>query len=184
MPSNMPLNKFIAFTFVAFLYLTNSYGQSKADMSSRLTQIRLVYQQINAYKNYKIVTIDDSEEFLGHATDNGGSLKGYYKGDSLKKVVEWIGMSNRIVQIEYYFDQGKLVFVYSTDSRCKFNNKTEEIDCSKFEKVAKGRYYFSDNKLIYTIFSDKEDEKTKQEDAANYLISSIDYVKLLNGRRK
>ena len=180
----MTLHKFLTLTFISVLCLTNSYGQGKADKSSILAQIRQAFQQINAYKNYKVVTIDDAEEFLGQGTDNGGSLKGYYKADSLKKIVEWVGLSNRVVQNEFYFNNGKLVFVYSTDSRCKANNKTGEIDCSKFDKVFKGRYYFSNGKLIDTILSDKEYEKTKLQDAADFLISGTDYMKLLNARRQ
>jgi hypothetical protein len=180
----MTLRKFIALTFVCIFCLINSYGQDKAHKSSVISQIKQVFQQINAYKNYKVVTIDDSEEFLGHGTDNGGSLKGYYKGDSLKKIVEWVGLSNRVVQNEYYFNNGKLVFVYSTDNRCKANGKTSEIDCSKFDKIFKGRYYFSNAKLIDTILGDKEHEKTKQQDAAVFLTSSKDYIKLLNARQQ
>ena len=174
----------IALTFSAVLTLTNSYGQGKADKSFTHSQIKKVFQEVNDYKNYKIITIDDSEEFLGHGTDNGGDLKGYYKGDSLKKIVEWVGLSNRVVQREYYFDKGKLVFVYTTDSRCKFNDSTEEPDCSKFDKVLKGRYYFHDDKLIDAILSDKAQEKTKQGDSKDFLTSSKDYMKLLNARRK
>jgi hypothetical protein len=179
----MTLRKFIALTFVSVLCLT-CYGQGKADKSSTLTQIKQVFKQINGYKDYKIVSIDDSEEFLGHATDNGGSLKGYYKGDTLKKIVEWIGLSNRVEQNEYYFNKGKLVFVYATDGRCKADNKTGEIDCSKFDKVFEGRYYFDRDKLIDTILSDKEHKETKQQDAVDFLTSSNDYIKLLNSKRQ
>lgn len=180
----MTLRQLIALAFVNILTLTNSFGQSKQDKNSIISQTRQVFRQINAYKNYKVVTVDDAEEFLGHGTDNGGSLKGYYKGDSLKKIVEWVGLSNRVVQNEYYFNNGKLVFVYSTDSRCKANDKTGEIDCSKFDKVNKERYYFNGDKLIDTVLSDKEHEKTKQQDAADFLTSSDDYSKLLNARRQ
>jgi hypothetical protein len=181
---NMTLRKFIALTFVSVFCSINFYGQGKADKSSTIAQVRNVFRQVNGYKNYKIVTIDDSEEFLGHGTDNGGSLKGYFKGDSLKKIVEWVGLSNRVVQNEYYFNGGKLVFVYSTDSRCKSNDKTGEIDCSKFDKVFTGRYYFDSDKLIDTILNDKEHEKTKAQDAGDFLTSSKGYIKLLNARRR
>ncbi|HET9430493.1 MAG TPA: hypothetical protein VFO70_04920 [Chitinophagaceae bacterium] len=180
----MPLRNFMALAFLTVLTLTHSYGQGKLDKSSIITQIKQVYRQINDYKNYNVVTIDDSEEFLGHGTDNGGSLKGYYKFDSLKKIVEWVGLSNRVVQNEYYFDRGNLVFVYSIDSRYRFNDSTAEFDYSRFDKVYKGRYYFSKDKLIDTIHSDKEQEKTKQKDATNFLTSSKNYMILLNQKRK
>jgi hypothetical protein len=105
---------FISLTFFAVLTLTNAYGQDKQDKTAAIAHIRQVFQQINSYKNYRVISIDDSEEFLGHATDNGGSLDGYYKGDSLMKIVAWVGLSNRVVQHEYYFNKGKLVFVQRT----------------------------------------------------------------------
>jgi hypothetical protein len=175
---------FIALTLFALITLTNAYGQDTKDKTATISQIRQVFQQINGYKNYMVVTIDDSEAFLGHATDNGGSLKGYYKGDSLVKMMEWIGLSNRVVQNEYYFDKGKLVFVYSTNSRCKSNDKTGEIDCSTFIRVSTARYYFSKDKLIEAILSDKEEAKTKQQDAADFLTSAMEYRKLLTARRR
>jgi hypothetical protein len=124
----MTFLKFIPLTFSAFLILTNSYGQNRENKSFKISQIKKVFQEINNYKNYKIITIDDSEEFLGHGTDNGGSLKGFYRGDSLKKIVEWVGLSNRVIQNEYYLDKGKLVFVYSTDKQYKFDDNKGEFD--------------------------------------------------------
>jgi len=85
MQQHMIFFKSILLIFVAFLTLTNLYGQNKESKNFRIAQIKQLFRQINNYKNYKVVTIDDSEDFLGHGTDNGGSLKGYYKGDSLKK---------------------------------------------------------------------------------------------------
>ena len=178
----MNFRHFIALTFFAGLILTNTYGQDMQDKTAAFAHIRQVFQQINGYKHYKVVTIDDSEEFLGHATDNGGSLSGYYKEDSLMKIVAWVGLSNRVVQHEYYFDKGKLVFVYATDSRCKSNDQTGEIDCSKFDRVTKARYYFSKDKLFDAILSDKEKAKTKQQDAADFLTSAMGYMKLLNAK--
>jgi hypothetical protein len=180
----MTSRNFIVLIFILSVGLSTSYGQSKQDKSSILAHTKEVFKQINEYKNYKIVSIDDAEEFLGHGTDNGASLKGYYKGDSIKKIIEWAGLSNRVVQNEYYFDKDKLIFVYSTDSKYKFNDSTQSFDYSKFDHVFKGRYYFSNDKLIEAILSDKGQENDKQKDAKGFLTSSKDYRKLLNAKRK
>lgn len=179
----MTRSNFLLLSLFIIVSVTNSYGQAKPEKRPALLQIKQVFQQINDYKHYKVVTIDDSEEFLGHGTDNGGSLRGYYKGDSLKKIVEWVGLSNRVVQNEYYFEKGKLVFVYATDSKCRFNDSTEEFDCSKFDNVSAGRYYFSQDKLIHTILSDGEHGKTKQKDATEFLTAGKNYIALLNAKR-
>jgi hypothetical protein len=182
--TNRLLRLFIAMTIVSVTCFTNLYGQGKVDKSFRLMQIRQIFRQINNYKDYKVVAIEDSEEFTGHVTDNGGSLKGFYKGDSLKKIVEWVGLSNRVVQTEYYFDKGKLVFVFTTDKCFKFNAGTEKFDYSQFDKVSNSRYYFSNDRLIDTIINDKEKEKTKQQDAKVFLDLCREFRKLLDKRRK
>ncbi|WP_157098076.1 hypothetical protein [Niabella ginsenosidivorans] len=164
--------------------MTTIYGQGKQDKNLTLTQIKNMFHQINDYKNYKTVTIVDAEEFLGHGTDNGGSLTGYFKNDTLKKIIEWVGLSNKVIQNEYYLDKGKLIFVYSTESRYKYNDGTQSFDYSKLNIVFKGRYYFNNDKLIDTILSDKQHIDTKQEDATDFLTSTKDYLKLLSAKRK
>ncbi len=179
----MTLRFFILFTFLASITLTMTYGQSKEGKSSTLLKIKELYQQINNYKNYRTITIDDAEEFLGHGTDNGGQLTGYYRGDSLKKVIEWVGLSNRVVQNEYYFDKDKLFFVYSTESRYRFNNSTQSFDYTKLDYAFSRRYYFSNDKLIDVIFSDKTHDYTK-EDPNSLLDSGIDYLRMLKAKLK
>jgi hypothetical protein len=179
----MAVRKFIASIFFTLLTLTTTFGQGKENKTYALSKIKKLYQQINGYKNYKTVTIENSEEFIGETTDNGGSLKGYYKGDSLKKIIEWVGLSNRVVQNEYYFNKGELVFVYSTEKKYRFNESTQSFDYSKLDNAFNGRYYFDKEKLIDTIFSDKEHNETKQQDALALLTSSKNYLKLLNSKR-
>jgi hypothetical protein len=161
-----------------------AFGQIKENKSYVLFKIKEAYQQTNDYKKYKIITIDDAEEFLGHGTDNGGTLTGYFKGDSLKKIIEWVGLSNKVIQNEYYLDNDRLIFVYSTESRYRFNDSSQSFDFSKLDNVFKGRYYFNNGKLIDTIFDDKEYAATKKQDAAGFLTSSKDYLKLLKTKRK
>lgn len=172
------LQLFLLFTF------TITFGQGKENKSYRLFNIKKVCQQINSYKNYKIVTIDDAEEFLGHNTDNGGSLKGYYKSDSLKKIVEWVGLSNKVIQNEYYFNNRELIFVYSTESRYKYSDSLQTLDYSKLELVFKGRYYFDSEKLFDTIINDKKHSLSKQKDATDFLTTTKKYIKLLKATRK
>ena len=180
----MTLRNYISLTFFALFTLTTTYGQGKEDKIFTVFKIKKVYEKTNDYKNYRTVTINDAEEFLGHGTDNGGSLTGYYKGDSLKKVIEWVGLSNMVIQSEYYFDNDKLIFVYSTESRYRFNDSTQSFDYSKLDNVFKGRYYFNNGKLINTILNDKEHTATKKKDTVDFLTSSKNYLKLLKTKRK
>ena len=92
----IPLITICIFTF------STTYGQIKDTNTQALTKVKKAYEQINSYKNYKTVTIENSEDFLGYNTDNGGTLTGYYKGDSLKKIVEWVELSNRVCKLPIF----------------------------------------------------------------------------------
>jgi hypothetical protein len=180
----MTTRKLIPLITICIFVFATAHGQDKDNKSLALAKIKKTYEQINSYKNYKTVTIDNTEDFLGHNTDNGGTLTGFYKDDSLKKIVEWVGLSNRVVQNEYYLDNNKLIFVYSTESKYRFNDSTQSFDYSKLDNVFKGRYYFDNNKLLDTILNDKDHIKTKQKDAIEFLISSNNFTKLLGAKNK
>lgn len=175
---------FSKFTFAQVPEKSNTDIQKAQGKKAAIDHIKQVYRQSNDYRGYKVVAIEESEDFLGHATDNGGSLKGYFKGDSLKKIVEWVGLSNRVIENEYYFDNNKLVFVYSKESNYRFNNSTQSFDYTKLDNAFTGRYYFRNEKLIETIIPDKSREKTKQEDAQSFLSSVKEYIKLLSKNKK
>ena len=162
----------------------NLFGQGKEDFTKKLSDIRLKYSKIDSYKSYVLVVIDDAESFLEHATDNGAQLTGYFKGDSLLKVVEEAGLSNRYVQNKYYLENDKLFFVYSNDSSYKFDDSTETFDYSKLIFTSGGKYYFEKGKLFHSILSNKDQQKTRDEDAVDFLASIRKYIILLKAKRK
>jgi len=180
----MTVCKNIFLTVFSLLALTTTFGQVKQNKSVVILNIRQSCQQINSYKKYKTVTIDEAEEFLEHNPDNGASLKGYYKSDSLKKITEWLGLSNKVIQNEYYFDNnGKLIFVYTKESRYKFIDSTQTFDYSKLQLVFQGRYYFDNEKLFETKLTDEEHYQSKQKDVLIFLEASKRYAKLLHKKR-
>ena len=69
------------------------------------------------------------------------------------------------------------------DKHYRFNDSTGKFDYSSLKKTITGRYYFSNDSLIQTILSDKQLEKTKQQDAAGFLLSGKAYAKILNERK-
>ena len=171
-------------TIAALLIFCTAYTQGKAGKSSAIAKIKKAYQQINSYKNYKTVVIDDAEIFLGHNPDNGGSLTGYYKRDTLKKVVEWVGLSYKVVQNEYYFDNGQLIFVYASESQYHLNDSTQTFDYNKLDPLFTGRYYFDQGKLINAILTDETHAASKEQDADSFLKCAKRYSKLLKAKRK
>lgn len=135
---------FITFILFANLISITSFSQS---VEEKKKAIRKIFQQINKDSTLKSYQLE-GEEFLEYATDRGGSLIGYFKGDTVVKITEWIGLSSSNKQFEYYFNKGSLVFVNAEEQHFKFNDSTQELDYSKPEKVHEGRFYFNNNKII------------------------------------
>jgi hypothetical protein len=169
---------------ILLFFNLSAFSQGREDKEYALYKIAYIRRTIDRYEGYTKVEIDDSEEFLGHATDNGGTLTGYYKNDSLKKIVEWVGLSNRIIENVYYFDKAELICVVSNESRYKYNDSTGTTDHSRTEWITGGKYYFNKGNFFDSIIRDKEKMKTKEADAKEFLKSASEYGLLLEQRRK
>jgi hypothetical protein len=167
-------------TIFLFIFISKiSIAQTVEEKRSVLGGIIDKYEQINAYKAYKTITIDDAEEIFGHATDNGASLTGYFKADTLKKIILWVGLSNKTIQDEFYFERGLLIFVFTTEREYLHDNEGQDSGVVKLEKGFHERYYFSQGKLFHAILSDKEHVDAKERDAQEFLEANKDYGKLL-----
>jgi hypothetical protein len=151
------------FTFMWIVaFHAPSFGQSKAEI---ISNIKESFKKINNDSSLKIKIIDDAEKFIGYTTDGGGELKGYFKNDSIQKITEWIGLSFGTIQIDYYFKNNQLIFVYEIEKHFAINDKTQEIDYKNLDFAFEGRYYFSNQKLI--------EVKTKSKTVEN----PIDFIK-------
>lgn len=130
--------KFII-TLITVLLVSSTFGQKSVSKNKKIIEIRKLYNDINKFSKYRIIKIEDSEELLGEIVDNGASIEGYYNGRKLNKIVEWIGLSNKVIQNEYYFSNEKLFFVYSVESNYKYDENTGSYDYSKSEITFNGR---------------------------------------------
>jgi hypothetical protein len=179
----LPLHRYLLLTFTTIVTLP-AFAQSKEDKSGELSQIRLKFQKINKETNYRVVKLEDAEQILGHATDGGASLTGYYKGDTLSKIVEWVGLSTGVVQNEYYLDGGKLIFVFSNEKRFAYNDSLQAFDYTKLVPAFTGRYYFKNNQLYDVVFYNKRLKQSEKDDAASFLKRLKSYEALLLKNRK
>lgn len=159
-------------------------AQARDDKGRELAKIRKLFQRINKDNSYQVVKVENAEEILGHATDGGASLSGYFKGDSLHKIVEWVGLSNRVVQNEYYLDKGNLVFVYATEKQYAYNDSLQALDYTKLVPSFYGRYYFKNNQLFDVVLSNKRKDQSEKEDALQFLKSVKPYRLLLQKQKK
>jgi len=160
-----------------------SHAQSHKD--SVVSSIRTTFQRINSDKSLQVVQLD-AEEFLEDAPDNGATLSGYFKGDTLCKMVLEVGISYAMRRWEYYFARGQIVFIYETDKYYRQDSVNGGLDHSKLDLAFEGRYYYENRALIHTIFKGKK--KLLESDsntAADYIEAlpkkpQIDgYIKLL-----
>lgn len=152
------LMKTILVSFLLLFYLS-SYCQTKEEIIKNIKQQFLL---INSDKTLKKIVLEN-EEFLEDIPDGGCELKGFYKNDSIVKIVEWIKFSYGNRTREYYFNMGILFFTFE-----KFESfietKDATLDHSKIKTTFEGRYYFNKTKIIDRKISGK---RTFEENSKN-----------------
>src|SRR6186997_488445 len=136
--------KHIFLFFLGTVILIGSFAQTKDE---QIKLIRKKFEAINKDTTLRMVTLEN-EAFLSNMTDGGGKLTGFYKNKEIKKIYEWIGLSNGISIKEFYFDKGQLIFVYEKFDSFVFDDKKEEFDLAKTKTVFEGRYYFRNKKIF------------------------------------
>lgn len=161
--------------FLLLLLLTTKC--SMGQVTAKLTDIRKKVKSIDTIKNFTIISIDSAEQFLEQASDNGASLKGYFKNDILYKTVEWIGLSNGVNVTEIYYDKAKPIFVYQTKKTFTYDTARGTVDYNKLVIKKQWRYYFENGTLLYL----KSHPKPTKDDDLSYNLSNwaVNYVKLL-----
>ena len=152
--TNMQIHYFIPILICVLVLNMPSIAQTKQE---EIQAIRVSYNQINEERHFTTKKLEN-EEYLDHMPDGGGELTGYYKGDTLYKITDWIGISSGVIKDEYYFDKGRLIFFYEVQSRFGFNDTLQERDYSKQKVVFERRYYIHNGILIHSVKSGKSFE--------------------------
>lgn len=85
--------------FILFLStnMTSAFSQTEEES---IDLIRKQFKWINDQADFIIIELNN-EDYLEQIPDNGGQLKGYFKNDTLYKIVEWFGPSYGILITEY-----------------------------------------------------------------------------------
>ncbi|MDW3196557.1 MAG: hypothetical protein R8G66_29545 [Cytophagales bacterium] len=115
-----------------------------------ILSIRAEYNRINSISTRRVQL--ENEDVLGHMTDGGATLTGYFEGDILVKAVVWVGLSYGNVEIEYYLKDSELFFGFEVERT--FAKKYEEGEfiggdyAKDLETGFEGRYYFEEGELI------------------------------------
>ena len=132
-----------AFAFSSRSFLNGTTAQATDPIQS----IRQHYAQINrSVARYKRV----KKDLAGFSTE-GGQMIAYFDGPNIMKIAAtFYGESGKASE-EYYYWDGKVIFVLRTDYR--YNKPLS----GKVVKTTESRFYFNDDKLIRWI-----DESGKQ----------------------
>lgn len=167
--------------FVNFLVsLKQTYSQDKITL---IKEIRKEVSAINKDSAFKKVILNN-EEFLGHSTDGGGELTGYYKAGQLKKIVSWVGLSSGNEIFEFYFKDGKLIFVYEQFNSFLYDEKKQILRMDKTEITFAGRYYFKNNHLIDYVTTGHNRFENDTIDVEKTLLSEMKGNRNLLERKK
>jgi len=156
--------------FIGTVIFIVSFAQTKDE---QIKLIRKKFEIVNRDTTLRKVTLEN-EEFLTNMTDGGGELTGFYKNKEIKKIYEWIGLSNGISIKEFYFDSGQLIFVYEKFDSFVFDDKKNEFDLSKTKTVFEGRYYFSNKKLFSESTKGDKSLAAQGESTGKGLLKSAD----------
>jgi hypothetical protein len=161
-------------------FFSTSCGQTRSDLKN---EIKKEIQSINSDTAYKKVTLEN-DDFLGNMTDGGGELTGYFKGEQIKKIYQWIGLSNGNEITEFYFRNGQLIFVYEKFSAFVYDHKKEQQDLTKTETTFEGRYYFDKDKLIDRLTTGHNRFEDDNNNPEKILIQEAkDNMRLLNKKK-
>src|SRR5690606_7848221 len=124
-----------------------SFGQGKDGVLRRIKEEVQVINKDTAYKTMALT----AEAFLEQSPDGGAQLTGYFKGGKIKKVHQWIGLSRGNEITEFYYSNGKLIFVYEQFDAFIYVDSLQAFDYTKTEHTFAGRYYFYNGTLFKHI---------------------------------
>lgn len=173
----MKWSKHIFLFSACIFFLVECFAQTKDE---QIKLLRKKFEAINKDTTLRKVTLEN-EGFLANMTDGGGELTGFYKGKAIKKIYEWIGLSNGISKREFYFDKEQLIFIYEKFDAFVFDDKKNEFDFGKTKTIFEGRYYFKDKKLFSQLIKGDKSVAAQDESTEKTLLERAgEDMKMLN----
>jgi hypothetical protein len=156
------MKRFLTILILA-LAVPAAFANPGAQADDAIQSIRQHYAQINSsVPRYKRV----KKELSGFSA-KGGDLIAYFHGPSVMKMVaNYLGESGKAAE-EYYFWDGKLIFVLRTDFRY------DKPLSGKVARKTEDRFYFSNDKLIRWI---DENAKEVASDKPEYAEKQKEYL--------
>ncbi len=114
-------------------------------------QIKAHIEWIDQQTDFVVAELN-GEDYLENVPDQGAELKGYYKNDTLFKVVEWVGLSYGAMNTTYYLWHDELICVYAVEQHYKELMDSAGLflgfDYSQTELQYEARHYFAEGKEV------------------------------------
>ena len=125
-------------------------GQNGEDATLHIQQY---CQGINNDPRLKVVTLNN-EDFMkmGEVTDGYNQLIGYFRNDSLVKMVEYGGYSNGNCVTEYYLENGGLAYVTDVFKPFVPRETGNAPDFPRTQGTYEARHYLYKGKIIKQSF--------------------------------
>lgn len=126
------------------------YAQSDATNTNTPAQVLTIRDQY-AQTNKNARRYTKKERDLSGFSAEGGTLTGYYAKNELKKIVAmYYGESGRAVK-EFYFANGALIFVLTTDLQYVVPIGGSGKDVGRIASAEYNRFYFQKGALIHWL---------------------------------
>ena len=148
--------------------------------------VRLIFNkaaQIDTMKISDSIYLEN-EDFMEHMTDGGGSVTGYFAGDRLLKINQWVGLSYGIIEQDFYFDGEELIYV--SEHEKNFHVDSNGTDHSRFSDTEfRGDYFFRRNKMVDMVtLGHNRFESDENDPEKEFLETAASLKKLILRKRK
>jgi len=132
-------------------------GSAQQSKDDKVASIRELFNQINGDSTLHKITLENEEVVGEEYPDDGIELTGYFKGDTLCKMVVWTGLSYAVIKESYYFKGSALQFVYETEEDfAEAKPPGSGLNHKKLVHAFEGRYYFDQDKAFTILTKGKK----------------------------
>ncbi|RLD52555.1 MAG: hypothetical protein DRI94_02750 [Bacteroidetes bacterium] len=175
--------KTILSLFLSIFLFGNIFSQTT---EQNIQEIRTQFKLVNSQKDFKKVYLEN-EEFTDQIPSEGAGLEGFYKNETIYKIVENDAVSQAVYTNQYYLKNNQLIFVYRTEKSIVMHedgtfkgeiNYDERVYCKNskiIRHLKKGKSVLSKNLDFQKMFKDYLpllNTKIKFEKQYNYLQGS------------
>jgi hypothetical protein len=167
-----------------FLLLVLTSATTKAQSPDNLIEdIMKKCASIDSASGYFVMMLD-AEDFLDETPDGGARLTGFFEGDTVRKAVDWIGLSYGVQSSEYYYHEGSLIMARYREERYTVVDSLGGFDYERLTTTFEGIFYFAGAKLIYSDQVVNEIENPNPPAPDKILIAARQRLDALSKRRR